>query len=155
MARCESCQRTGNISRKYEMPLNNILKLSFLTCMGSFPSSYSNSYILVVVDYVSKWVEAIFSPTNDSKVVVGFLKKNIFLRFGVPRDLISDRGFHFYNRQLENVLSKYGVRHKIATPYHPPTSGQVEVSNRELKRILEKTINTSRKDWSRTLDDAL
>lgn len=53
------------------------------------------------------------------------------------------------------MLKKYGVTYKVATPYHPQTSGQVEVSNRELKRILEKTVGTSRKDWSLKLDDAL
>ncbi|XP_075494817.1 uncharacterized protein LOC142532393 [Primulina tabacum] len=81
--------------------------------------------------------------------------KNIFSRFGTPRAIISDGGTHFCNRQFDSLLDKYGVRHKVATPYHPQTSGQVEVSNRELKRILEKTVGASRKEWSRKLDDAL
>lgn len=123
--------------------------------MGPFPPSHSNLYILVAVDYVSKWVEAIASPTNDSKVVIKLLKKNIFTRFGTPRALISDNGTHFCNKPLETVLKKYGVHHKLATPYHPQTSGQVELSNRELKSILEKTVDKSRKDWSLKLDDAL
>ncbi|XP_057723647.1 uncharacterized protein LOC130939571 [Arachis stenosperma] len=92
------------------------------------------------VDYVSKWVEAVATPTNDNKVVINFLRKNIFSRFGVPRALISDGGSHFCNRPLETVLLRYGVKHKVATPYHPQTSGQTEISNRELKRILEKTL---------------
>ncbi|MDV3200575.1 MAG: transposase family protein, partial [Pigeon pea little leaf phytoplasma] len=119
--------------------------------MGPFPSSYSNEYILVAVDYVSKWVEAIAAPTNDSKVVIKFLKKNIFCRFGVSRTLISDGCTHFCNKHLENLLHTYGVKHKISTPYHPQCNGQVEMSNRELKRILENTVSTSRKDWSRKL----
>ena len=123
--------------------------------MGPFPSSFSNQYILVDVDYVSKWVEAVALQTNDAKVVIRFLKKNIFSRFGVPRAIISDGGTHFCNKLFEKLLSKYGVTHKIATPYHPQTCGQVEVSNREIKRILEKTVNASRKDWSLKLDDAL
>ncbi|KAL5577892.1 hypothetical protein UlMin_019591 [Ulmus minor] len=90
-------------------------------------------------DYVSKWVEAVALPTNDSRVVIRFLKKNIFARFGTPRAIISDGGSHFCNKQFDALLSKYGVTHRVATPYHPQTSGQVEVSNRELKRILEKT----------------
>ena len=105
--------------------------------------------------YVSKWVEAVALPTNDSRVVIRFLKKNIFARFGTPRAIISDGGSHFCNKQFDALLSKYGVTHRVATPYHPQTSGQVEVSNRELKRILEKTVNSSRKDWSSKLDDAL
>ncbi|KAL5581963.1 hypothetical protein UlMin_014405 [Ulmus minor] len=94
-------------------------------------------------------------PTNDARVVVRFLKKNIFARFGTPRAIISDEGSHFCNKQFDSLLSKYGVTHRVATPYHPQISGQVEVSNRELKRILEKTVNFSRKDWSSKLDDAL
>jgi hypothetical protein len=87
--------------------------------------------------------------------VVKFLKKNIFTRFGVPRTIISDGGTHFCNKAFDSLLEKYGVKHKVATPYHPQTSGQVEVSNRELKRILEKVVGTSRKDWSKKLDDTL
>ncbi|KAL5541121.1 hypothetical protein UlMin_043407 [Ulmus minor] len=123
--------------------------------MGPFPTSFSNKFVLVAVDYVSKWVEAVALPKNDSRVVIQFLKKNIFARFGTPRAIISDRGSHFCNKQFDALLSKYGVTHRVATPYHPQTSGQVEVSNRELKRILEKTVNSSRKDWSSKLDDAL
>nr|XP_009770877.1 PREDICTED: uncharacterized protein K02A2.6-like [Nicotiana sylvestris] len=84
-----------------------------------------------------------------------FVKKNIFSRFGTPRALISDEGTHFCNRLLNNLLAKYGVRHKVATTYHPQTSGQVEVSNREIKQILEKTVSVNRKDWAAKLDDAL
>jgi hypothetical protein len=87
--------------------------------MGPFPSSGGNRYILVCVDYVSKWVEAIASPTNDANTVIKFLKKHVFSRFGTPRALISDGGSHFCNKLLESLLRKYGVHHKVATPYHP------------------------------------
>ncbi|XP_075500125.1 uncharacterized protein LOC142538712 [Primulina tabacum] len=79
----------------------------------------------------------------------------IFSRFGTPRAIISDGGTHFCNRQFDSLLANYEVRHKVATPYYPQTSGQVEVLNREIKRILEKTIGASSKEWSRKLDDAL
>ena len=82
---------------------------------------------------VSKWVEAIATITSDAKVVKKMLKKIIFLRFGIPRALISDGGSHFYNHVIEALLKKYVVTHKLAIPYHPQTSGQVEVSNREIK----------------------
>ena len=156
---CDQCQRSGNISKKYELPLNNMLVCEIfdvwgIDFMGPFPTSLGNKYILVAVDYVSKWVEASALPTNDGRVVVKFLKK-LFTRFGTPRALISDRGTHFCNAQLEKLLKKYGVTHKLATPYHPQTSGQAEISNREIKRILEKTVNYFRKDWSLKLADAL
>ena len=157
---CDRCQRVGNISQRHEMPLNNILEVEIfdvwgIDFMGPFPSSFNNQYILVAVDYVSKWVEAAAFPTNDSKVVVRFLQKNIFTRFGTPRAIISDEGTHFSSKQFESLLAKYGVKHKVATAYHPQTSGQAEVSNREIKRILEKVVNPTRKDWSARLDDTL
>ncbi|XP_050207444.1 uncharacterized protein LOC126656866 [Mercurialis annua] len=93
-------------------------------------------------------------PTNDGKVVLNFLKK-LINTFGVPRAIISDGGSHFCNRQFDALMKKYNVYHRVETPYHPQTSGQVKVSNRELKMILEKTVNNTRKDWSLKLDDAL
>ncbi|KAG7564207.1 Integrase catalytic core [Arabidopsis suecica] len=160
ISRCDSCQRKGNISRRNEMPQNPILEVEIfdvwgIDFMGPFPSSYGNKYILVAVDYVSKWVEAIASPTNDSRVVLKMFKTIIFQRFGIPRVVISDGGTHFINKVFENLLKKHGVKHKVATPYHPQTSGQVEISNREIKAILEKTVGITRKDWSAKLDDAL
>ena len=73
----------------------------------------------------------------------------------MPKAIISDGGKHFVNRLFATLMHQYGVRHKVATPYHPQTSGQVELSNREIKNILQKTVNVSRKDWSVKLDDAL
>ena len=73
----------------------------------------------------------------------------------MPRAIISDGGSHFCNRTIEALLKKYGITHRVSTPYHPQTSGQVQVSNREIKQILEKAVSPSRKDWSQRLDDAL
>ncbi|KAH9781914.1 hypothetical protein KPL71_008676 [Citrus sinensis] len=120
--------------------------------MGPFSPSFGHQYILVAVDYVSKWVEEIPCRTNDHKVVIGFLKSNIVSRFGF---LLSDGGAHFCNKAFKALLTKYSITHKVATPYHPQTSGQVEISNREIKHILEKTVRPDRKDWSLRLDDAL
>ncbi|CAL2280276.1 unnamed protein product [Prunus armeniaca] len=159
-AACDRCQRVGNISKKNEMPLQSILVVELfdvwgIDFMGPFPSSCSNKYILVAVDYVSKWVEAMACPTADAAVVMRFLKGFIFSRFGIPRVIISDGGKHFINRAFDKLMAKYHIHHRVSTPYHPQTSGQVEVSNREIKRILEKTVSASRKDWSLQLNDAL
>nr|GEZ82350.1 reverse transcriptase domain-containing protein [Tanacetum cinerariifolium] len=122
--------------------------------MGPFPSSKGNKYILVAVDYLSKWVEAKAFPTNDARVVVKFLK-SLFSRFETPKAIISDRGTHFCNDQFARIMSKYGVIHRLSTAYHPQTSGQVEVTNRGLKRILERTVGENRALWSDKLEDAL
>ncbi|XP_009757226.1 uncharacterized protein [Nicotiana sylvestris] len=102
------------------------------------------TYILVAVDYVFKWIEAISLPNNEVKSVTTFLKKNIFTGFGTLRAILSDGGSHFCNKAFAGMLEKYGVKHKVATPYHPQSSGQVEVSNREIKNILAKTVNANR-----------
>ncbi|KAI5335319.1 hypothetical protein L3X38_025452 [Prunus dulcis] len=94
--------------------------------MGPFPSSNGNQYILVAVEYVSKWVEAVGAPTNQGSVVLKFLQGTIFPRFGTPRAIISDWGKHFLNKQFVALLTKYGISHRVATAYHPQTSGQVE-----------------------------
>ena len=133
------------------MPLSPILIAEIfdgwgINFMGPFPPSFGFVYILVAVDYVSKWVEAQATRINDHKVVVKFVKEYIFYRYGTPRALISDGWSHFCHRSFEVLLRKYSMTHKVATPYHPQISGQVEVSNREIKSIHEKTIRPGRKD---------
>ncbi|GJU71645.1 reverse transcriptase domain-containing protein [Tanacetum coccineum] len=126
----DTCQRQGKISQRDEMPQNAI-------------------QVCEIFD-----VEAKALPINDARVVVKFLK-SLFARFGTPRAIMSHRGTHFCNDQFAKVMSKYGVTHRLATAYHPQTSGQVEVSNRGLKRILERMVRENRASWSDKLDEAL
>nr|GEX59465.1 reverse transcriptase domain-containing protein [Tanacetum cinerariifolium] len=156
---CDVCQHQGKISQQDEMSQNSIQVCEIFDVwgfdfMGPFPSSRGNKYIIVVVDYLSKWVEAKALPTNDARVVCKFLK-NLFAIFGTPRAIISDHKMHFCNEQFTKVMLKFGVTHRLATPYHPQTSGQVEVSNRGLKRILERTVGENWASWSDKLDDTL
>nr|GEU82078.1 reverse transcriptase domain-containing protein [Tanacetum cinerariifolium] len=127
---CDTYQRQGKISQRDEMPQNviqvcEIFDVWGIDFMGPFPSTKGNKYILVAVDYLSIWIEAKALPTNDARVV------------------------------FARVMTKYGVAHCLATAYHPQTSGQVEVSNRGLKRILERTVGENHASWSDKLDDAL
>nr|GFA62508.1 reverse transcriptase domain-containing protein [Tanacetum cinerariifolium] len=149
----------GKISQRDEIPQNSIQVCEIfdvwgIDFMGPFPSSKGNKYILITVDYLSKWVEAKALPTNDARVVVKFLKSS-FSRFGTPKAIISDRGTYFFNDQFLRVMSKYGVTRRLSTAYHPQTSGQVEVINRELKRFLERMVGENRALWSDKLEDAL
>ena len=146
------CQRMGSISRKDEPPMSTILEVELfdlwgMDFMGPFPPTFSNLYILLVVYYVSKWVEAIPTRTNDASMVARFLRSHIFTRFDTPRALITDEGTHLCNMMVDKVLKKYGVRHCTSLAYHPQENRQAEVSNREIKSIMEKTVNNSRKDW--------
>ncbi|RVW73185.1 Retrovirus-related Pol polyprotein from transposon opus [Vitis vinifera] len=111
-------------------------------CGGHFASQKTAMRVL----------QSVLCKHNDHRVV---LKGNIFSRFGVPKAIISDGGTHFLNKPFETLLAKYGVKHKVATPYHSQTSGQVELANWEIKNILIKVVNTNRKDWFAKLLNSL
>ena len=124
----DKCQRLWKITRRHMMPFNPILVVDLfdvwgIDFIGPFPASFGYVYIMVRVDYVSKWIEPVPCRAANHRVVLMFLKENIFSRFGVPKAIISDGGSHFCNKPFENHLAKYGVKHKVATPYRPPTSG--------------------------------
>ena len=123
--------------------------------MGPFSPSFGNQYILLVVDYVSKWVESIYFPRNNANTIMRFILRNILSRFGAPRAIIIDEGSYFANQLFAKLMRRYGIKHVIGLAYHPQSNGQTEISDREIMNILEKTISTSRKDWSIKLEDAL
>ena len=150
----------GNINIRNKMPLQGIMVVHIfyvwgIDFMGPFTHSFGNLYILLTVDYVSKWVEAIACPINDANTIMGFIQKNILSKFGAPRTIISDEGSHFANKLFAKLMSRYGVKHVMSLAYHPQSNGQVEITNKEIKNILEKIVNANRKDWSIKLEDAL
>jgi hypothetical protein len=108
-----------------------------------------------MVDYVSKWVEAMPCRKASTEESIAMIKSMIFPRFGTPRILISDGGTHFTRKNFKKCISKLGIEHRVSTAYHPQTNGQAETSNRQLKSILNKTIEKGGKDWSNKLDGAL
>ena len=157
---CDQCQRMGNISKRHEIPLQGIMVVQLfdvweMDFMRPFPVSFGNTYIFLAVDYVSKWVKVAACPKNEANTVMGFLQRNILSRFGTPRTIISDGGSHFSNQVLDKLMGRYGIKHIMRLAYHPQTNGKPEISNREIKKILEKTVSSSRRDWSLNLDDAL
>ena len=147
---CDKLQKIGNISSRNEMPLSGIMVVQIfdvwgIDFMGQFPPSFGNLYILL----------AMACPRNETNTVVSFLLKNILSRFGTPITIISDGGSHFANKIFAKHMSRYGIKHVMSLAYHPQANGKAEISNREIKRILEKAVSLSRKDWSSKLDDAL
>nr|GFA99585.1 reverse transcriptase domain-containing protein [Tanacetum cinerariifolium] len=126
--RCDSCQRQGKILQKDEMPQNSIQICEIFDVWG--------------IDFMGSF------PSSKGN-------KYILVVFGTPKAIISDRGTHFCNDQFARIMSKYGVTHHLSTTYHPQTSGQVEVINRGLKRILKRTVGENRALWSDKLEDAL
>lgn len=135
------CKVTDAADKYLEVELFDVWGIDF---MGLFPASDGFLYIIVSVEYVSKWVEALPTKTNDHKVVLSFLKEHIFTRFCTPRAIISDGGSHFVNKPFASLMKKYNITH----------NGQVEVSNQEIKHILEKTVSQNLKDWSSKVSDA-
>nr|GEZ31442.1 hypothetical protein [Tanacetum cinerariifolium] len=164
-SRAKLHSQEGKISQRDEMPQNSIQVCEIfdvwgIDFMGPFPSSKGNKYILIAVDYLSKWVEKKALPINDARVVCKFLK-NLFARFGTPRAIISDRGTHFCNDQFAKVMLKCHSPFSNpvsppnkCNPVSPPNKWSVEVSNRGLKRILKRTIGENCASWSDKLDIA-
>jgi transposase InsO family protein len=148
---CPECQRTGNISQRNSTPLKYNLQIDLfdvwgIDFMGPFKNSNGYEYILVMVDYVSKWVEALPCRKASTEESITMIENVIFPRFHTPRILISDGGTHFTGKNLKKCLSKLGIEHRVSTAYHPQTNGEVETSNRQLKSILNKTIEKGGKD---------
>jgi hypothetical protein len=110
------------------MPLTSNLQIELfdvwgIDYMGPFPPSKKCEHILVAVNYVSKWVEALPCKRADNVNSKKMFKEIIFPRFGVPRIVISDAGSHFIDKCFEQYLARHRIHHNITTPYHPQTSG--------------------------------
>jgi transposase InsO family protein len=142
------------------MPSKNNLQIDLfgvwgIDFMGPFKNSHGFDHILVMVHYVSKWVEAMPCRKASTDESIAMIKSMIFPRFGTPRILISDGGTHFTGKNFKKCLSKLGIEHRISTAYYPQTNKQVKTSHRQLKSILNKTIEKGGKDRSKKLDGAL
>jgi transposase InsO family protein len=142
------------------MPLKYNLQIDlFDVCgtdfMGPFKNSHRYEYIIVMVDYVSKWIEAMPCHKASTEESITMIKNVIFTRFGTQKIVISNGGTHFTRKNFKKCLSKLGIEHRVSTAYHPQTNGQEEASNRQWKSILNKTIEKGGEDWSKKLDGAL
>jgi hypothetical protein len=158
--RCNSSQRHENINSRNAMPLTTNLQIELfdvwgIDYMGPFPKSGKFEYILVGVDYVSKWVEALPCRFADHESSIRMFEETIFPRFNTPRLVISDGGSHFIDKRFEKYRMNHGIQHNVATPYHPQTSGQAETSNKKIKNILQNTMDQMGTKWKDKLPKAL
>ena len=110
---------------------------------------------MVCTDYVTKWVEAkaLLSATENS--VVSFLYEDIFTRFGVPREIVTDQGSQFTSNMMEKLMEEYKTKHIKSTFYHPQENGQVESTNKVIESIITKTFHLHRRDWAERIPEAL
>ena len=151
----------GQLNHRDEMPLNPQVILEpfekwALDFIGPInPSSNQRVYILVCTNYMTKWVEAKALLKANEEAVLTFLFEEIFVRFGLPRELVTDGGPPFNSHGFKNTLQKYHIKHKMTTPYHPQANGQVESTNKVIEAILTKTIKENRRDWFQRLPEAL
>jgi hypothetical protein len=146
------CQRHGNINARDAMSLTLNLQIGIfdvwgIDFMGPFPNSEGYEYILVVINYVSKWVEALPCQAADAMHLKKMFHEVIFPRYRVPRIVISDGGSHFIDPTLQKALSEVRVDWRIATPYHPQMSNQAKTSNKQIKNILQKIVNQMDRSW--------
>ena len=157
---CDSCQRVGRPGPADEMPLRPQLVIEpferwALDFVGPInPPSNQKTYILVATEYVTKWVEAEALPRATEESVIQFLF-HLFVRYGLPREVVTDGGPQFVGHKLAATLNNHHIHHKITTPYHPQANGQVENSNKIIESILTKTVASHRRDWAARLPEAL
>jgi len=123
--------------------------------MGPFQKSHDSEYILIAIYYVSKWVKVLPYRATDTRLARNMFHEVIFPHFGTPQMVIRDGGSHFIDKTFRAFLKELGAKHNIAAPYHPQISGQVETSNKQIKNILQKTVNAMGKGWKDKLPDAL
>lgn len=112
-------------------------------------------YIIVATDYLTKWVEAKATVKADAKTTPQFLYEYVIVRYGLPIEIVSDRGTHFLNDMIEHLLEEFMIIHRKSAPYHPQANGQVEATNKTLCTVLTKIVNESRNDWDQKLHSAL
>ena len=158
--RCPECQMHGDLIHVPPSELHALTSPWPFSVWGidiigkiSPKSSSGHEYILVAIDYFTKWVEATSYARLTAARVAKFIKSHIIYRYGVPHELISDRGAHFRG-EVDTLVQEYGIQHHRSSIYRPQTNGAVEAANKNIKRILRKMVETSR-DWSQKLPFAL
>ena len=161
--RCEQCQRTKPPVAREEMPLRPIMATRAFAKWGidfvgpiKPPARHTHAeYIIVATDYLTKWVEAKATVKNDARTTAKFLYENVFTRYGLPIEIVSDQGVHFINEVIEFLLAEFMILHRRSAPYHPQANGQAESTNKTLCTALTKIVSDNRTDWELKLPSVI
>jgi hypothetical protein len=151
--KCHPCQIFSRKMRAHPAPMFPIITVGPFTKWGidyttcNPPSARGHHYIIVAVDYFTKWVKAMPMFKDDGETTTLFLFNQIIARFGIPREIVTDHGSHFQNKMMSELTSNLGLRQEHSSPYYPQANGQVEVVNKSLKTILQRMINSSKSNW--------
>ncbi len=157
---CDSCRRMGRPGQSDEMSLQSQLVIEpferwALDFVGPFhPPSNQKAYLLVVTDYVTKWVETVDLPRATEEVVINFLFE-LFVRYSLPREVITNGGGKFVGHKITATLRNHHITHRVTSPYHLQANKQVESTNKVIKEILTKIVSTHQQDWAARLLEAL
>ena len=127
--------------------------MDFMMCNPH--SAGGHAYIIVVVDYFTKWAEAMPTLSADGKTAAQFIFNHVIARFGVPQAIVTNHGTHFRDYMMDKLTSKLGLRHKSSTPYYPQANGQVEAVNKVLVTMLQRTVGIHKSNWHLQLFSAL
>ncbi|KAA0053497.1 hypothetical protein E5676_scaffold522G00130 [Cucumis melo var. makuwa] len=116
-------------------------------------ASNGHRFILVAIDYFTKWIEAA-SYCNVTRVVLRFIEKELICRYVLPKGIITDNAKNLNNKMMDKLCEQFKINLRNSTPYRPKMNGKVEVANKNIKRIIEK-MTTKYKDWHEILPFAL
>jgi hypothetical protein len=147
---CDSCQRRGKSKRNeplHPIPVGEPFYQIGIDIVGPLPCSKKGKrYIVVAIDYLTKWPEAKALSQATAEQVAQFIYEDIICRHGCPMKILSDRGTHFNNKMIQELMQKFEIKHLFSTPYHPQTNGLVERFNRTLCESLAK-LGQGSDDW--------
>jgi hypothetical protein len=158
---CHACQIFDSKTRRPPAPLQPIVVvgpfakwgIDFMQCNPT--STGGHGYIIVAVDYFTKWAEAMPTLDNTGETAALFFFNHVVARFGVPQAIVTDHGSHFRNHMMVELAAKLGLSHDSSTPYYPQANGQVEAINKVLKRMLQRMIGVHKRRWHLILYSAL
>ncbi|EXX63433.1 putative integrase core domain protein [Rhizophagus irregularis DAOM 181602=DAOM 197198] len=156
---CDICQRRGPTNRREELipiPVKGPFHRIGIDIKGPLPiTSSGNRYIIVAMDYFTKWPEARAISNIKAETVAKFIYEEIICRHGVPQEILSDRGTSFMNKLIDELCENYQTKHRLTSAYRPQTNGMVERFNRTIGECIAKLVQDNNKEWDQLIDAVL